>query len=97
STEQPEQQRMAAVETDKELSDLLDFSAMFAPPVANGKNRTMTLASTHFAGSGTARGFDSRLPLRRCSTCANVVSLSCGRLLWSDVLHWRLWDAGLCR
>uniref|UniRef100_A0A3Q2UDK2 Transcription factor E2-alpha n=1 Tax=Fundulus heteroclitus TaxID=8078 RepID=A0A3Q2UDK2_FUNHE len=24
---------------------------MFAPPVANGKNRTMTLASTHFAGS----------------------------------------------
>uniref|UniRef100_A0A3P9IIV5 Transcription factor E2-alpha n=1 Tax=Oryzias latipes TaxID=8090 RepID=A0A3P9IIV5_ORYLA len=46
-----QQQRMAAVETDKELSDLLDFSAMFAPPVANGKNRTMTLASTHFAGS----------------------------------------------
>uniref|UniRef100_A0A8C6PAY9 Transcription factor E2-alpha n=1 Tax=Nothobranchius furzeri TaxID=105023 RepID=A0A8C6PAY9_NOTFU len=47
-----QQQRMAAVETDKELSDLLDFSAMFAPPVANGKNRTMTLASTHFAASG---------------------------------------------
>ncbi|XP_027882962.1 transcription factor 3b isoform X6 [Xiphophorus couchianus] len=45
-----QQQRMAAVETDKELSDLLDFSAMFAPPVANGKNRTMTLASTHFSG-----------------------------------------------
>ncbi|KAM4739300.1 transcription factor 3b isoform 8-T8 [Anableps anableps] len=44
-----QQQRMAAVETDKELSDLLDFSAMFAPPVANGKNRTMTLAST-FSG-----------------------------------------------
>ncbi|CAI5639216.1 unnamed protein product [Oreochromis niloticus] len=42
---------MAAVETDKELSDLLDFSAMFAPPVANGKNRTMTLASTQFGGS----------------------------------------------
>lgn len=46
-----QQQRMAAVETDKELSDLLDFSAMFAPPVANGKNRTMTLASTQFGGS----------------------------------------------
>ncbi|XP_041863075.1 transcription factor 3b isoform X3 [Melanotaenia boesemani] len=46
-----QQQRMAAVGTDKELSDLLDFSAMFAPPVANGKNRTMTLASTHFGGS----------------------------------------------
>uniref|UniRef100_A0A672IYT7 Transcription factor E2-alpha n=1 Tax=Salarias fasciatus TaxID=181472 RepID=A0A672IYT7_SALFA len=47
-----QQQRMAAVGTDKELSDLLDFSAMFAPPVANGKNRTMTLASTQFSGSG---------------------------------------------
>ncbi|CAN9500543.1 unnamed protein product [Ophioblennius macclurei] len=46
-----QQQRMAAVGTDKELSDLLDFSAMFAPPVANGKNRTMTLASTQFSGS----------------------------------------------
>lgn len=46
-----QQQRMAAVGTDKELSDLLDFSAMFAPPVANGKNRTMTLASTQFTGS----------------------------------------------
>ncbi|KAL7397475.1 hypothetical protein ABVT39_022640 [Epinephelus coioides] len=46
-----QQQRMAAVGTDKELSDLLDFSAMFAPPVANGKNRTMTLASTQFGGS----------------------------------------------
>ncbi|XP_028300019.1 transcription factor 3b isoform X2 [Gouania willdenowi] len=46
-----QQQRMAAVGTDKELNDLLDFSAMFAPPVANGKNRTMTLASTQFGGT----------------------------------------------
>ncbi|XP_019752539.1 transcription factor 3b isoform X6 [Hippocampus comes] len=46
-----QQQRMAAVGTDKELSDLLDFSAMFAPPVANGKNRTMTLASSQFSGA----------------------------------------------
>uniref|UniRef100_A0A8C6SVD9 Transcription factor E2-alpha n=1 Tax=Neogobius melanostomus TaxID=47308 RepID=A0A8C6SVD9_9GOBI len=46
-----QQQRMAAVGTDKELSDLLDFSAMFAPPVANGKNRPMTLASSQFGGS----------------------------------------------
>lgn len=46
-----QQQRMAAVGTDKELSDLLDFSAMFAPPVANGKNRPMTLASSQFSGS----------------------------------------------
>ncbi|XP_029607217.1 transcription factor 3b isoform X8 [Salmo trutta] len=49
--EQP-QQRMAAVGTqDKELNDLLDFSAMFAPPVANGKNRQTTLASSQFGGS----------------------------------------------
>ncbi|XP_041967834.1 transcription factor 3b isoform X3 [Alosa alosa] len=47
-----QQQRMAAVETDKELNDLLDFSAMFAPPVANGKNRPITLASSQFSGSG---------------------------------------------
>ncbi|KAI1882862.1 hypothetical protein AGOR_G00239280 [Albula goreensis] len=47
-----QQERMAAVGTDKELSDLLDFSAMFAPPVANGKNRQMTLASTQFGGPG---------------------------------------------
>ncbi|XP_009294573.1 transcription factor 3b isoform X1 [Danio rerio] len=45
-------QRMATVETDKELSDLLDFSAMFAPPVANGKNRPTTLASSQFGGTG---------------------------------------------
>ncbi|XP_071755705.1 transcription factor E2-alpha-like isoform X1 [Centroberyx gerrardi] len=43
---------MAAVGTDKELSDLLDFSAMFAPPVSNGKNRPTTLASSQFGGSG---------------------------------------------
>uniref|UniRef100_A0A8C3A3B9 Transcription factor E2-alpha n=1 Tax=Cyclopterus lumpus TaxID=8103 RepID=A0A8C3A3B9_CYCLU len=51
-----QQQRMAAVGTDKELNDLLDFSAMFAPPVANGKNRTMTLASSQFGGSGNGSG-----------------------------------------
>uniref|UniRef100_A0A3P8SYH0 Transcription factor E2-alpha n=1 Tax=Amphiprion percula TaxID=161767 RepID=A0A3P8SYH0_AMPPE len=43
---------MAAVETDKELSDLLDFSAMFELPVSNGKNRPTTLASSQFGGSG---------------------------------------------
>ncbi|MFT7798760.1 transcription factor E2-alpha isoform X1 [Arapaima gigas] len=43
--------KMAAVGTDKELSDLLDFSAMFAPPVPNGKNRPTTLASSQFGGS----------------------------------------------
>lgn len=43
---------MAAVGTDKELSDLLDFSMMFPLPVANGKNRPTTLASTQFGGSG---------------------------------------------
>lgn len=49
---QQQQQRMAAVGTDKELSDLLDFSMMFPLPVANGKNRPTTLASTQFGGSG---------------------------------------------
>ncbi|KAG7526795.1 transcription factor E2-alpha-like isoform X1 [Solea senegalensis] len=43
---------MAAVETDKELNDLLDFSAMFELPVSNGKNRPTTLASSQFGGSG---------------------------------------------
>ncbi|XP_064186367.1 transcription factor 3b isoform X6 [Anguilla rostrata] len=47
-----QQERMAAVGTDKELNDLLDFSAMFAPPVANGKNRPTTLASSQFGGPG---------------------------------------------
>uniref|UniRef100_A0A8C5LPL9 Transcription factor E2-alpha n=1 Tax=Leptobrachium leishanense TaxID=445787 RepID=A0A8C5LPL9_9ANUR len=46
------QQRMTAVGTDKELSDLLDFSMMFPLPVANGKTRPTTLASTQFGGSG---------------------------------------------
>ncbi|XP_042158679.1 transcription factor 4 isoform X7 [Oncorhynchus tshawytscha] len=57
------QQRMAAIGTDKELSDLLDFSAMrnsdlkmfptsmmFSPPVS-GKNGPASLGSGHFAGS----------------------------------------------
>ncbi|XP_061588068.1 transcription factor 3a [Cololabis saira] len=43
---------MAAVETDKELSDLLDFSATFELPVSNGKNGPTTLASSQFGGSG---------------------------------------------
>ncbi|KAM9329873.1 transcription factor E2-alpha [Gastrophryne carolinensis] len=46
------QQRMEAVGTDKELSDLLDFSMMFPLPVTNGKSRPTTLASTQFGGSG---------------------------------------------
>ncbi|XP_032095055.1 transcription factor E2-alpha isoform X5 [Thamnophis elegans] len=47
-----QQQRMAAAGTDKELSDLLDFSMMFPLPVTNGKNRPTTLGSTQFGGSG---------------------------------------------
>ncbi|XP_063651069.1 transcription factor 12 isoform X5 [Pan troglodytes] len=49
----PQQQRMAAIGTDKELSDLLDFSAMFSPPVNSGKTRPTTLGSSQFSGSGT--------------------------------------------
>ncbi|XP_060702545.1 transcription factor 12-like isoform X3 [Hemiscyllium ocellatum] len=48
----PQQQRMAAIGTDKELSDLLDFSAMFSPPASNGKNRPTTLGSNQFGGTG---------------------------------------------
>ncbi|XP_062868339.1 transcription factor 4-like isoform X4 [Trichomycterus rosablanca] len=57
------QQRMAALGTDKELSDLLDFSAMrnndlktfptsmmFSPPVSSGKNGPTSLGSGHFSG-----------------------------------------------
>uniref|UniRef100_A0AAR2LK85 Transcription factor 12 n=1 Tax=Pygocentrus nattereri TaxID=42514 RepID=A0AAR2LK85_PYGNA len=43
------QQRIAALGTDKELSDLLDFSAMFSPPVNSGKNRPTTLGSSQFS------------------------------------------------
>ncbi|KAM8961404.1 transcription factor 4 isoform 2-T2 [Pelodytes ibericus] len=43
-------QRMAALGTDKELSDLLDFSAMFSPPVSSGKNGPTSLATGHFSG-----------------------------------------------
>ncbi|XP_030650311.1 transcription factor 12 isoform X2 [Chanos chanos] len=46
------QQRIAAIGTDKELSDLLDFSAMFSPPVSSGKNRPTTLGSSQFTASG---------------------------------------------
>nr|XP_016853259.1 PREDICTED: transcription factor 12 isoform X5 [Anolis carolinensis] len=48
----PQQQRMAAIGTDKELSDLLDFSAMFSPPVNSGKTRPTTLGSSQFSGAG---------------------------------------------
>ncbi|XP_058485500.1 transcription factor 12 isoform X2 [Solea solea] len=46
------QQRIAALGTDKELSDLLDFSAMFSPPVSGGKIRATTLGSSQFSASG---------------------------------------------
>ncbi|XP_077447677.1 transcription factor 12 isoform X2 [Stigmatopora argus] len=46
------QQRNAALGTDKELSDLLDFSAMFSPPVNGAKNRPTTLGSSRFSASG---------------------------------------------
>nr|XP_012291718.1 transcription factor E2-alpha [Aotus nancymaae] len=45
-------QRMAPVGTDKELSDLLDFSMMFPLPVTNGKGRPASLASAQFGASG---------------------------------------------
>uniref|UniRef100_A0A2K6UB19 Transcription factor E2-alpha n=1 Tax=Saimiri boliviensis boliviensis TaxID=39432 RepID=A0A2K6UB19_SAIBB len=45
-------QRMAPVGTDKELSDLLDFSMMFPLPVTNGKGRPASLAGSQFGASG---------------------------------------------
>uniref|UniRef100_A0A8C2C4I1 Transcription factor 12 n=1 Tax=Cyprinus carpio TaxID=7962 RepID=A0A8C2C4I1_CYPCA len=50
------QQRIAAIGTDKELSDLLDFSAMFSPPVNSGKNRPTTLGSSQFSTTGRTSG-----------------------------------------
>lgn len=43
---------MAPVGSDKELSDLLDFSVMFPLPVAAGKGRPASLASAQFGGAG---------------------------------------------
>ncbi|XP_070618321.1 transcription factor 12 isoform X4 [Erythrolamprus reginae] len=50
--QQQQQHRLAALGTDKELSDLLDFSAMFSPPGHSGKARPTTLASSRFGGAG---------------------------------------------
>nr|XP_058138142.1 LOW QUALITY PROTEIN: transcription factor E2-alpha [Dasypus novemcinctus] len=44
--------RAAPVGSDKELSDLLDFSMMFPLPVANGKGRPPAMAGAPFGGSG---------------------------------------------
>ncbi|XP_039195905.1 transcription factor 12 isoform X2 [Crotalus tigris] len=52
NSQQQQQQRLAAIGTDKELSDLLDFSAMFSPPVNRGKARPTTLGSSQFGGAG---------------------------------------------
>ncbi|XP_058274604.1 transcription factor 3a isoform X2 [Hemibagrus wyckioides] len=44
--------RMSTAGTDKELSDLLDFSAMFPLPGAHGKNRPNAQSSGQFASTG---------------------------------------------
>uniref|UniRef100_A0A672SVF9 Transcription factor 12-like n=1 Tax=Sinocyclocheilus grahami TaxID=75366 RepID=A0A672SVF9_SINGR len=59
------QQRIAAIGTDKELSDLLDFSAMFSPPVNSGKNRPTTLGSSQFTTSAKPRLQDAFVNLFR--------------------------------
>uniref|UniRef100_A0A7N6AMM0 Transcription factor 4 n=1 Tax=Anabas testudineus TaxID=64144 RepID=A0A7N6AMM0_ANATE len=50
------QQRMAALGTDKELSDLLDFSAVRKSIFSffSGKNGPTSLGSGHFSGSSTS-------------------------------------------
>ncbi|KAK1891186.1 Transcription factor 12 [Dissostichus eleginoides] len=55
------QQRIAALGTDKELSDLLDFSAMFSPPVSGAKNRPTTLGSSRFTAAGVEERTNQRL------------------------------------
>ncbi|XP_027006532.2 transcription factor 3a isoform X3 [Tachysurus fulvidraco] len=44
--------RMSTAGTDKELSDLLDFSAMFPLPGMNGKNRPNAQTGSQFSGPG---------------------------------------------
>ncbi|XP_073076775.1 transcription factor E2-alpha isoform X10 [Manis javanica] len=77
-------QRMAPVGTDKELSDLLDFSMMFPLPVANGKGRPASLAGAQFGGSGkggerstyTAFGRDAGVGLTQASFLPSELALS---------------------
>lgn len=47
-----QRQSMELVDTARELSDPLDFSVMFPPPVANEKGRPTSLAHAQFGGSG---------------------------------------------
>ncbi|KAL3065442.1 hypothetical protein OYC64_015588 [Pagothenia borchgrevinki] len=71
------QQRIAALGTDKELSDLLDFSAMFSPPVSGAKNRPTTLGSSRFTAADAVRTrsfFLSFFPLGSLS--ANIFSVA---------------------
>uniref|UniRef100_A0AAQ4PGT5 Transcription factor 4 n=1 Tax=Gasterosteus aculeatus aculeatus TaxID=481459 RepID=A0AAQ4PGT5_GASAC len=86
------QQRMAALGSDKELSDLLDFSAMrnsdlkmfppsmmFSPPVSSGKNGPTSLGSGHFSGSSTsAFSFPLFFPLHLL-TAAWLFQPDCGK------------------
>uniref|UniRef100_A0A3Q2ZZJ5 Transcription factor 12 n=1 Tax=Kryptolebias marmoratus TaxID=37003 RepID=A0A3Q2ZZJ5_KRYMA len=67
-------QRMAALGTDKELSDLLDFSAMFSPPVSSGKNGPTSLGSGHFSGSSTPQTKPSSSS-SSSSTCSPLLAL----------------------
>uniref|UniRef100_A0A8C5I470 BHLH domain-containing protein n=1 Tax=Gouania willdenowi TaxID=441366 RepID=A0A8C5I470_GOUWI len=55
------QQRIAALGTDKELNDLLDFSAMFSPPVSGGKNKPTTLGSSQFSGFSDSPHYSDHL------------------------------------
>lgn len=47
-----QRQSMELVDTARELSDLLDFSVIFLPPVANEKGGPTSLAHAQFGGSG---------------------------------------------
>lgn len=69
------QQRIAALGTDKELSDLLDFSAMFSPPVSGAKNKPTTLGSSQFTAPDAVRtrSFSVFLFFQPCCLTANCL------------------------
>ncbi|GAA6104503.1 transcription factor 12 isoform X1 [Tachysurus ichikawai] len=79
------QQRITAIGTDKELSDLLDFSAMFSPPVSSGKNRPTTLGSSQF--TAPASGCESRVIWMASSSPAGHCGISYQQKVLYCLLH----------
>uniref|UniRef100_A0A2K5Y319 Transcription factor E2-alpha n=1 Tax=Mandrillus leucophaeus TaxID=9568 RepID=A0A2K5Y319_MANLE len=75
-------QRMAPVGTDKELSDLVDFSMTFPLPVTNRKGRSASLAGAQFGGSGKSSERGAYASFRRD---AGVGGLTQVGFLWGEL------------